>query len=190
MKDDRPNKPNRPAGDDYLWDGSGQPDPEVERLERLLVQFRSARPLPEVPEGIEAQVESVARRSGWRTIFGGALWPRWAAVAAVLLVMAAAWMMLRRLRTRVTSPAVPETASVKSPPKTGSIPAESSGLRPRNAFEAVGTTWDVARLQGAPQIGSSRIQSTGRLEVGQVLVTDDSSQASISVGEVGQVEVE
>jgi hypothetical protein len=28
------------SNDDYLWDGSGKPDPEVERLERLLGRFR------------------------------------------------------------------------------------------------------------------------------------------------------
>ena len=37
--------------DDYLWDGSGEPDPEVERLERLLGEFRSSRPAPELPSG-------------------------------------------------------------------------------------------------------------------------------------------
>ena len=37
-------------GDNYLWDGSGEPDPEVGRLERLLTQFRSERPAPEFPE--------------------------------------------------------------------------------------------------------------------------------------------
>jgi FecR protein len=35
--------------DDYLWDGSGEPDPEVQRLERLLSTFRSSRPAPELP---------------------------------------------------------------------------------------------------------------------------------------------
>jgi len=34
--------------DDYLWDGSGEPDPEVQRLERLLSGFRSKRPTPEL----------------------------------------------------------------------------------------------------------------------------------------------
>ena len=27
--------------DDYLWDGSGTPDPDVQRLERLLGRLRS-----------------------------------------------------------------------------------------------------------------------------------------------------
>jgi hypothetical protein len=27
--------------DDYLWDRSGEPDPDVERLERVLGEFRN-----------------------------------------------------------------------------------------------------------------------------------------------------
>ena len=26
--------------DDYLWDGSGEPDPEIEHLEKVLGQYR------------------------------------------------------------------------------------------------------------------------------------------------------
>ena len=32
--------------DDYLWDGSGEPDPGIQRLEALLGKFRHDRPAP------------------------------------------------------------------------------------------------------------------------------------------------
>jgi hypothetical protein len=48
---------------DYLWDGSGEPDPEVQQLERLLGEFRSQHRPPEI-----------ARRS-------------WGAVAAAIALM-------------------------------------------------------------------------------------------------------
>jgi FecR-like protein len=35
--------------DDYLWDGSGEPDPEVQRFESLLEKFRHARRAPVFP---------------------------------------------------------------------------------------------------------------------------------------------
>src|SRR5205814_7149860 len=50
--------------------------------------------------------------------------------------------------------------------------------------------WEVASLAGAPRIEASRIGNTGRFKAGQVLETDAASRASISVGEIGQVEVE
>src|SRR5260370_38926693 len=34
---------------DYLWDGWGEPDPDVERLEALLGGLRSAAPPPALP---------------------------------------------------------------------------------------------------------------------------------------------
>jgi hypothetical protein len=36
-------------GDDYLWDGSGKPDPEIQTLEALLGKFRHDRQAPEFP---------------------------------------------------------------------------------------------------------------------------------------------
>lgn len=61
---------------DYLWDGSGRPDPEVERLERLLSEFRSPAPAP--------AVRALPTR------------PRWMAMAAAVAVAAgAAWLASR-----------------------------------------------------------------------------------------------
>ena len=51
------------------------------------------------------------------------------------------------------------------------------------------STWQVARLAGAPQIGSQRLVANGQLEVGEWLETDDSSRAQINVGMIGQVEL-
>lgn len=65
---------------DYLWDGSGEPDPEVQRLEHLLSEFRSDRPAPELSAG--------PRSGGSRT--------HWTAIAAGIAVMAAgAWLATR-----------------------------------------------------------------------------------------------
>jgi FecR protein len=36
--------------DDYLWDGSGEPDPEIQKLENSLAKFRHQGQAPEFPE--------------------------------------------------------------------------------------------------------------------------------------------
>jgi len=36
--------------DDYLWDGSGRPDPDIEKLEHVLGSLRYDRPAPVFPE--------------------------------------------------------------------------------------------------------------------------------------------
>ena len=50
--------------------------------------------------------------------------------------------------------------------------------------------WQVARLDGAPKIGSSRMEEKGRLAVGQWLETDGDSRAQIEVGSIGQVQID
>ncbi len=40
----------RARSDNYLWDGSGEPEPEIQRLEGLLGKFRHDRPAPVFPE--------------------------------------------------------------------------------------------------------------------------------------------
>jgi hypothetical protein len=62
---------------DYLWDGSGEPDPEIRRLEEALRPLRGRRQPPELPE---RAATTGAALSGW----GGL-----AAAAAVLLACAA-----------------------------------------------------------------------------------------------------
>ena len=53
--------------------------------------------------------------------------------------------------------------------------------------------WDVARVEGAPVVGAISIQGAGakgKLEVGQLLVTNASSRATITVAEIGEIQVD
>jgi hypothetical protein len=69
---------------DYLWDGSGPPDPEIQHLERALGRFRLNRPTPTFSE-----IELSARRQGWWSGIAASVWtPRFA--AALLLISAIA----------------------------------------------------------------------------------------------------
>jgi hypothetical protein len=54
----------------------------------------------------------------------------------------------------------------------------------------VGSSWDVARLKGAPRIGSSLVGDKAKLGVGQWLETDTNSRAQINVSDIGQVEID
>ncbi|HET6891345.1 MAG TPA: FecR domain-containing protein [Pyrinomonadaceae bacterium] len=51
-------------------------------------------------------------------------------------------------------------------------------------------SWEVARLDGTPRIGSAGITEKSRLAIGQWLETDEVSRAKINVGSIGHVEVD
>ena len=50
--------------------------------------------------------------------------------------------------------------------------------------------WPVAAIEGRPRIGSTALVGSGRLSVGQTLVTDAVSRARVEVGTIGEVTVD
>jgi len=74
---------------DYLWDGSGEPDAAVVKLEQTLGKFRHAGRAPELPENFGEA------RGSQRTLGAPALWFQLAAVAASALIVFSVWGGLR-----------------------------------------------------------------------------------------------
>jgi FecR-like protein len=139
--------------DDYLWDGSGEPDPEVQKFENLLGRYRHNQPAPAFDQ--IADVTPVKPRWSFASFrFSRQL----AAVAAVLLLGVTALFVVRARQARNAGPA-----------------------------------WEVARLEGAPRIGWHAVgagKGSAKLAVGQTLVTDSSSRASITLEATGRIEVD
>ena len=161
--------------DDYLWDRSGKPDPDVERLEALLGELghraRENPPGGAIPGSNEApgsapDAASLAPRPRGvvvRVAFG----------AAVALAIAAAVALVGRGRAGAAPPA----------PIAGA-PASSVGPAAPEA-----PSWEVTRVEGAPRIGDARLGEHGRLALGGWLETDGASRARIAVAGIGEVNV-
>jgi hypothetical protein len=146
----------RLMNDDYLWDGSGTPDPEIQRLESLLGEFRHAERAMEFTPGT-----TVAPLKPRGLLLEMPWIPRLAAAAVVLVAVGLGLFYPNHPNNRV--------------------PVET------------GPSWDVANLEGAPQIDSRLIdtdQSSAKLYVGQTLITDGSSRATISESDLGQIQVD
>jgi hypothetical protein len=140
--------------DEYLWDGSGEPDPQIQKLESALGCFRHHHSAPDFdPSAVTVRLNPVRRFFSVRVAFG------LAAVAATFLIAATIFFHFRN-----------------------ALPSVESG-----------PSWDVARLEGTPKVGSRSIGANSgiaRLNVGQTLVTDSLSRASITLDETGRVEVD
>src|SRR5882762_6527891 len=140
--------------DDYLWDGSGEPDPEVQKLETALGRYRHNQPAPAFDGVAELRPVQVRIR-----FFNLRFSFQRAAVAATVVIAATLFYFLRRPNAPVDS----------------------------------GPSWEVARLEGTPRIGWHSLgekSGTEKLGIGQTLVTDSSSRASITLDETGSVEVD
>jgi len=139
---------------DYLWDRSGEPDPELQRIEKSLAQFRYGGKPPEFPAANFLQPKPS------RFAFFATGWTSRFAAATLLIVALTASLWFLRL----------------SPLQVSSAPG-----------------WDVARLSGAPRVGNFFLasdSSKAQLKVGQLMVTDNSSRASLNIAEVGEIYVD
>ena len=139
--------------DDYLWDGSGEPDPEIQKLEKTLGRYRHDHPAPSFEHVVGIRPAKTRSR-----FFNFRLSLQLGTVAAILVVAVTLFLSLRP-----------------------------------NPISNLGPGWDVARLEGTPRVGWHSISEEsgpGKLGVGQTLVTDSSSRASITLDRTGRVEVD
>jgi FecR protein len=70
--------------DDYLWDGCGEPDPEIQKLESTLARFRHEGQVPEFPE-----ITATRQPQFWHRFVLSHSSFRLAAATAVILLIAA-----------------------------------------------------------------------------------------------------
>src|ERR1700722_2351854 len=101
--------------EDYLWDGSGEPDPEIQKLENSLAKFRHGGQAPEFPE------ISAARQPRFWQRLGSSNWSLGLAAATVAVLFMAAFGILRwRQKPGTTSGPGWDVESVAGTPKVES----------------------------------------------------------------------
>lgn len=142
--------------DDYLWDGSGEPEPEIQELERQLSRFAHQGEAPNFPEIVPVPAQRFWNR------FPRLSWaPALAAATAVVLLVAALGILYSNRQPH--EPAAP------------------------------GSGWDVQIVAGSVHVGSRTVRKNGKsgeLGIGQTLITGANSKATLSVADVGTVDVE
>ena len=101
--------------DHYVWDASGEPDHEVQQLERVLSRFRHRRPAPLFPA-----IDTVSHRRRWAPVLQSHSLSRLAAAAIIAIAIVSAGFLSRN------APQVPpasrsawDVARVSGAPKAG-----------------------------------------------------------------------
>ena len=149
-----------PERDGYLWDRSGAPDPEIQRLESLLAEFRhDGRPLALSHEGLVLPTKPTEGglpflrflQKGWGPL-------RFAAAAAILVATAAGVFFFRQTHTS----------------------------DPQIAWNVVTLAGDPQI--GSKTISSKDVNA--KLRVGQTLATNSTSRASVFQDDLGEIQVE
>jgi FecR-like protein len=138
--------------DDYLWDASGEPDPEIQRLETVLGRFRHNRPAPTfdgMPTG------QLSRPRSWHRNW----FPRLAigAAASFLVITAVAFVFRRPNPTHPLQPGW-DVSLVEGTPRIGPQAIAASG---RLGRLGIGQTLETDGRSRA----RIRVEEIGQVEV-------------------------
>ncbi len=185
--------------DDYLWDRSGEPDPEVQRLERVLGRHRwkGAPALPQAQNDNGPAEAGTTNTTTAPTHEVGADEPVRASRPRLGLRARRTDLEPRALRSpplEVRSPAfrravpgwIAAAACVVAAAGAAAWLARGPGVVPAPAA-AVG--FDVARVEGVPRVGGRSVEGGAVLPVGGWLETDATSRATVEVADIGHVDV-
>jgi hypothetical protein len=139
---------------DYLWDASGQPDPEIQRLESALARFRQSRPAPEWPQADLA----AAKTAWWSEIQLSLRTLRLAAATVVALAIGAAlWLSY--------SPTAPLSDRIAWDVELSPAGGESKAIDASSSKRKIHLEVGAALQTDAVSKASIAVGEIGRLEV-------------------------
>ncbi|HEY1423173.1 MAG TPA: FecR domain-containing protein [Candidatus Acidoferrum sp.] len=163
---------------DYLWDGSGESDPKLQRIEQSLAQFRHSGATPDF-SAVEIEQRNptfVARlTSGWTLRFAAAMF--------LVLVMVASGLLLRISPTFFTSAPGWDVVRISGTPRVGrySLASDSSKAQLK-AGQLLVTDNESRASLNLSEIGEVYVDPGSRVRV----VETDSDRARLAL-ELGTI---
>jgi hypothetical protein len=106
---------------DYLWDGSGEPDPEIQRLESVLGKLGHRGGRPVFPDAVPTA------RPWWSGLPFG--WPLRIASVAAVLAMVFLWFLVRRPKPGLSTASGWEVARLAGAPRVDTRTIERANGR-------------------------------------------------------------
>jgi hypothetical protein len=140
-----------PKSGDYLWDRSGEPDPEIQKLESLLGKFRHDSPIPAFPPIVPGRRWRFLR---WRL----RLVPALATAAVVAAAIIAATFLFHSTQPTPTTLAGWDVSEVQGAPRIGRKPLSANEGTSRLGIGQLFETDSKSRA-------SLRADDTGKIQV-------------------------
>jgi hypothetical protein len=140
---------------DYLWDGSGEPDPEIQKLEGLLGHFRHDRPVPVFPEIFPEVVPAQRWRFSFRRM---RLFPTLATAAVAVAAVVVAMLFMPGKKPTPATVAGWDVSRVAGSPRIGAFTITGKDGTSRLG---VGQMLETDRQSSA----SLQSEDTGQIEV-------------------------
>lgn len=154
-----------PLKDDYLWDGTGEPDPEIQRLETALSKFRHVGEAPD----FSRVSQSAPARSFWLLRVFQSRTPRFALAAAGLAILVLAlveFFYVRPLKPRPDSSVRWDIAQVAGAPRVGSKSvSQTANLSRLRVGETLETDSESRATITAETFGEISIEPNTRLRL-------------------------
>lgn len=145
--------------DDYLWDGSGEPDPEIQKLEESLDRFRHK--LGRTPE-----FPIVSAPNRVTPIFSPRRLPIWIGAAAAVGLAVAGWFAWHEPKAPEPSPQGWSIVSIEGGPRVGSKTinksSKSAKLSVGQVLETDSRSWASISLD---EMGEVRIDPDTRVRL-------------------------
>jgi FecR protein len=150
---------SQPNRNDYLWDGSGAPDPEIQKLQALLGEFRYNRPAPSFPAIVPSRSWTFFP---WRM----RLFPVLGATAAALLAITVIVFLTRGRQTQSISVAGWEVSRRAGTPQIGSTAIHANERPSRFGVGQVLETDAQSRASlQAEDVGQIEIEPNSRVRL-------------------------
>jgi len=153
---------DRAGNDSYLWDGTGQPNPETLRLEQALGRFRQSGPAPPFPA-----IELPARRWRWWSEIASNAWtPRFAAAILVISALGCGLWLAQSPKTLSLGHSgwSVEITSTSRPSENGDVPVAKKATRLE-----LGESLEIDAVSKAslavPEIGRIEVEPMTRLRL-------------------------
>lgn len=147
--------------DDYLWDGSGEPDPEIQKLESTLARFRHEGRAPEFPD-----ITATPRSQFWQRFFPSHWSFGLAAATAAILFMAAFGILRWSQKPITTSGAGWDVESVAGTPQVEStVFGKNTGTAKLGVGQTLVTDGHSKANISIADIGTVNVEPNSRLRL-------------------------